>query len=65
MSGTPLRIAMFTYRGNPRSGGQGIYMRLLSRELVDMGHKVDVWSGQPYPELVEGVGLEEIPSMDL
>jgi len=65
MSGTPLRIAMFTYRGNPRSGGQGIYMRLLSRELVDMGHKVDVWSGQPYPELMDGVGLEEIPSMDL
>lgn len=61
----PLRIGMLTYRGNPRSGGQGIYIRLLSRALVELGHHVDVWSGQPYPELLEGVALHEIPSLDL
>ncbi|MDG2304909.1 MAG: glycosyltransferase family 4 protein [Candidatus Binatia bacterium] len=65
MSGEPLRIALLTYRGNPRSGGQGIYVRLLSRELVRLGHQVDVWSGQPYPELLEGVGLVKVPSLDL
>ena len=65
MSGEPLRIALLTYRGNPRSGGQGIYVRLLSRELVELGHHVDVWSGQPYPELCEGVGLVKVPSLDL
>jgi glycosyltransferase involved in cell wall biosynthesis len=61
----PLRICLLTYRGNPRSGGQGVYVRLLSEALRDLGHEVDVWSGQPYPELVSGVGLLELPSLDL
>jgi glycosyltransferase involved in cell wall biosynthesis len=65
MSGEPLRIGILTYRGNPRSGGQGVYVRLLSRELAAMGHRVDVWSGQPYPELIGDVGLVEVPSLDL
>jgi glycosyltransferase involved in cell wall biosynthesis len=65
MTEKPLRIALLTYRGNPRSGGQGIYVKLLSKELVDMGHQVDVWSGPPYPELDPGVGLKKVPSMDL
>jgi len=60
-----LRICLLTYRGNPRSGGQGVYVRLLSRALVELGHEVDVWSGQPYPELLPGVGLTELPSLDL
>jgi glycosyltransferase involved in cell wall biosynthesis len=61
----PLRICLLTYRGNPRCGGQGIYVRLLSRELASLGHLVDVWSGQPYPELLSGVGLVKVPSLDL
>jgi len=61
----PLRICLLTYRGNPRSGGQGIYVRLLSRELAAMGHHVDVWSGQPYPELLPGAHLVKVPSLDL
>jgi len=65
MSGEPLRIALLTYRGNPRSGGQGIYVRQLSRELARLGHRIDVWSGPPYPELFDGVGLVKVPSLDL
>jgi glycosyltransferase involved in cell wall biosynthesis len=65
VSSEPLRICLLTYRGNPRSGGQGIYIRLLSRALVDLGHRVDVWSGQPYPELLPGVGFTAVPSLDL
>ena len=61
----PLRVCLLTYRGNPRSGGQGIYVRLLSEALRDLGHEVEVWSGQPYPELVEGVHLLRVPSLDL
>lgn len=40
-------------------------MRLLSQALRELGHEVDVWSGQPYPELVSGVGLLRLPSLDL
>lgn len=60
-----LRVALLTYRGNPFSGGQGIYVRHLSRELVQAGHQVDVLSGPPYPQLDPGVRLIEIPSLDL
>ncbi len=65
MTGGPLRICLLTYRGNPSSGGQGVYVRLLSEALRDLGHHVDVWSGQPYPELVDGVDLVKVPSLDL
>lgn len=65
MNRRPLRICLLTYRGNPRSGGQGIYVRLLADALVQLGHSVDVWSGPPYPELLPGARLVEVPSLDL
>ncbi len=60
-----MRIAMLSYRSKPHCGGQGIYLRHLSRELVSLGHTVEVFSGQPYPELDEGVVLTKVPSLDL
>ena len=45
-------------------GGQGVYVRHLSRELAALGHQVTVFSGQPYPVLDEGVTLEKLPSLD-
>ncbi|GAA1987135.1 glycosyltransferase family 4 protein [Amycolatopsis minnesotensis] len=59
------RVALLTYRGNPRSGGQGVYVRHLSRELVALGHRVEVFSGPPYPELDPGVALTTVPGLDL
>ena len=61
----PLRIALLVYRGNPHSGGQGVYVRHLSKQLVALGHHVEVFSGQPYPELVPEVPLVKVPSLDL
>ncbi len=60
-----MRIALLSYRSKPHCGGQGVYLRHLSRELVALGHEVEVFSGQPYPELDEGVRLTEVPSLDL
>jgi glycosyltransferase involved in cell wall biosynthesis len=60
-----MRIALLSYRSKPHCGGQGIYIRHLSRELVALGHEVEVFSGQPYPELDEGVSLIKVPSLDL
>jgi glycosyltransferase involved in cell wall biosynthesis len=60
-----VRIAMLSYRSKPHCGGQGVYVRHLSRELVRLGHEVEVFSGQPYPDLDEGVRLTEVPSLDL
>jgi glycosyltransferase involved in cell wall biosynthesis len=60
-----LRIALLSYRSKPHSGGQGVYVRHLSRELSALGHHVEVLSGQPYPELDDGPLLRRLPSLDL
>ncbi|MBP5939917.1 glycosyltransferase family 4 protein [Streptomyces acidiscabies] len=63
--GRPLAIALLTYKGNPFCGGQGVYVRHLSRELARLGHRVEVIGSQPYPVVDNGVTLTELPSLDL
>ncbi|MFE1750160.1 glycosyltransferase family 4 protein [Streptomyces anandii] len=73
--GRPLDIALLTYKGNPFCGGQGVYVRHLSRELARLGHRVEVIGAQPYPVLDEdedadegyrgSLRLTELPSLDL
>ena len=62
---SPLRIALLSYRGKPHVGGQGVYVRHLSKALVDLGHSVTVLGGPPYPILDERVPLVELPSLDI
>ena len=62
---SPLRIAYLSYRGKPHCGGQGVYTRHLTKALSDLGHSVEVFSGQPYPVLDERVPLIALPSLDL
>jgi glycosyltransferase involved in cell wall biosynthesis len=61
----PLRLAYLTYRGKPHVGGQGVYTRHLTKALVDLGHSVEVFAGQPYPVLDERVPLTKLPSLDI
>ncbi len=60
-----MRIALLSYRSKPHCGGQGVYVRHLSRELVRRGHVVEVFSAAPYPDLDEGVRLTRVPGLDL
>lgn len=60
-----MRVALLVYRGNPHSGGQGVYTRYLARELVRQGHSVTVFAGQPWPVLDDGVDFVAVPSLDL
>ena len=60
-----LRIAWLIYRGNPHCGGQGVYTRYLAREVTELGHHIEVLSGQPWPELDDPAQLVKIPSLDL
>src|SRR5436189_6473282 len=60
-----LRIAYLVYRGNPHCGGQGVYTRALAKELTELGHEITVFSGPPYPELVDPSQLVQVPSLDL
>ena len=61
----PLRIAYLVYRGNRHCGGQGVYTRALAKELTELGHEITVFSGPPYPDLVDPTQLVEVPSLDL
>lgn len=61
----PLRIALLAYRGKPHVGGQGVYVRHLSKALADLGHHVEVLGGQPFPVLDDRVPLVELPSLDI
>ncbi|BDY27934.1 MULTISPECIES: glycosyltransferase family 4 protein [Mycolicibacterium] len=61
-----MRIALLSYRSKTHCGGQGVYVRHLSRGLAELGHDVEVFSGQPYPEgLDPRVRLTKVPSLDL
>jgi glycosyltransferase involved in cell wall biosynthesis len=56
-----LRICLLSYRSDPYSGGQGVYVNYLSRALARRGHDVTVVSGKPYPHLDGDVDLVRLP----
>lgn len=61
-----MRIALLSYRSKTHCGGQGVYVRHLSHGLVELGHEVEVFSGQPYPEILDPrVRFTAVPSLDL
>ena len=60
-----LRILLANYRGNPHCGGQGVYIRHLSKALVELGHSVTVVSGQPWPIVDSRVRLVKLPTLNL
>ena len=60
-----LRICLLSYRSNPHCGGQGVYIRNLSRALKDLGHHVDVVSGPPDPQLDSDISVFRLPCLDL
>ena len=46
-----LKIALLSYRSDPFSGGQGIYLKNLSDALIRRGHKITIFSGNPFLNL--------------
>ncbi|MBW2142821.1 MAG: glycosyltransferase family 4 protein [Deltaproteobacteria bacterium] len=61
----PLRICLLSYRSNPHCGGQGVYLKNLSRALRDLGHHVEVISGPPDPLLDDDIKVYKLPCLDL
>ena len=60
-----MKIGLLSYRSHPYSGGQGIYIRHLSKALNNLGHDVSVISGQPYPDLDKSINLIKVPGLGL
>ncbi len=61
----PLRILLPSYRSDPHTGGQGIYMDYMSRAILELGHEVEVISGPPYPKLDPRILMTKLESLDL
>ncbi|MEW6674117.1 MAG: glycosyltransferase family 4 protein [Thermodesulfobacteriota bacterium] len=61
----PLKICLLSYRSNPHCGGQGVYVKNLSRSLQDLGHQVDIVSGPPVFVSDNGIRIHPLPGLDL
>jgi hypothetical protein len=55
-----MRICFIMYQGNMYSGGQGVYLHYVTRELARMGHDVHVIAGRPYPEVADGITIHRL-----
>jgi glycosyltransferase involved in cell wall biosynthesis len=60
-----LRICLLSYRSNPHSGGQGIYVQNLGRALQAQGHQVEIVTGPPVSFKAPGLALHRISGLDL
>jgi glycosyltransferase involved in cell wall biosynthesis len=58
--GKGVKICFIQYQGHMLSGGQGVYLHYVSRELARMGHDVHVIAGVPYPTVAPGVTLHRL-----
>ena len=59
------KIAFLSYRSDPLSGGQGIYVYELSKALKKLGHDIHIFSGPPYPKVPSEVKFEKIENLNL
>jgi glycosyltransferase involved in cell wall biosynthesis len=57
-----VRLLYTMYQGNPYSGGQGVYLYQVTREMARRGHEVHVIAGSPWPRVADGVVLHRLPS---
>jgi glycosyltransferase involved in cell wall biosynthesis len=51
IAGGRIKVCFLMYHGSMESGGQGVYLANVTRELTRLGHEVHVISAPPYPEL--------------
>ncbi len=57
-----MRLLYTMYQGNPYSGGQGVYLYHVTKEMARRGHEVHVIAGSPWPRVAPGVHLHKIES---
>ena len=55
-----LKIGLLSYRSDPFSGGQGIYVKNVSESLLHRGHDITIFSGNPLPDVDKRIKVVEI-----
>ena len=48
---TKHKIAFLSYRSDPYSGGQGVYLKYVCEALAKFGHEITIYSGNPLPRV--------------
>ena len=44
-----MRVCFLLHQGKMHSGGQGVYLYNVTKEVAALGHEVHVLAGPPYP----------------
>ena len=60
-----MRVCFLLHQGNMYSGGQGVYLHHVAKEMAALGNEVHVIAGPPYPEVAEGVHLHPVSSYSI
>ena len=60
-----MKVCFLLHQGSMYSGGQGIYLHHITREMAALGNEVHVIGGPPYPELAEGVQLHRLQNYSI
>jgi glycosyltransferase involved in cell wall biosynthesis len=60
-----MKICVLIHQGSMFSGGQGVYLHHLTKELAGLGNEVHVIGGPPYPELAGGVTLHKVQNYSI
>jgi glycosyltransferase involved in cell wall biosynthesis len=55
-----VKVCFLIHQGSMYSGGQGIYLHHITRELAALGIEVHVIGGPPYADLAPGVTLHKV-----
>ena len=60
-----MKVCYLLHQGKMHSGGQGVYLYNITREMVALGHEVHVIAGPPYPDIAPGITVDRIPNFNL
>ncbi|MDI6857384.1 MAG: glycosyltransferase family 4 protein [Dehalococcoidia bacterium] len=60
-----MRICYLLHQGNMHSGGQGVYLCHVTREMAALGHEAHVIVGPPRPDTAPGVTVDELETFSL
>jgi len=60
-----MRVCFLLHQGNMYSGGQGVYLSNLTRELAAIGHEVHVIVGPPWPDTAPDVAIHRVKTFSV
>ncbi len=60
-----MKICFLLHQGSMYSGGQGVYLHYVTKEMAALGNEVHVIGGPPFPELAGDVALHKVPTYSI